>query len=276
MGEPTLVVVFLTLAHLCKCCYVKNVMDAHKPTCSAEDHGRETRLQVPDATLERCARIFRALGDTARMRLVARLMQGPACVSELAHLEAETVATISQRLRVLRADNIVARRRDGKHLLYSLADQHMLQLIFNGLAHASEHGHGAASSALQTSFDSLQGQVMNTGHTIHENHPHQHGANCGHTPVEHDGHTDYLHNGHLHHPHDGHVDEHTLEVSATNPADCTNGHPCDGQDAAHTHGPDCGHEAVPHGDHVDYLVKGHLHHQHNGHCDNHGPVQVVN
>jgi hypothetical protein len=32
---------------------------------------------------------------------------------------------------------------------------------------------------------------------------------------------------------------------------------------------------VPHGDHVDYLVDGHLHHPHDEHCDNHGPVRVV-
>jgi hypothetical protein len=29
---------------------------------------------------------------------------------------------------------------------------------------------------------------------------------------------------------------------------------------------------VPHGDHKDYLVKGHLHHLHAGHCDDHGPI----
>jgi hypothetical protein len=32
---------------------------------------------------------------------------------------------------------------------------------------------------------------------------------------------------------------------------------------------------VPHGDHVEYLVDGHLHHPHNGHCDNHGKVQLA-
>jgi hypothetical protein len=26
---------------------------------------------------------------------------------------------------------------------------------------------------------------------------------------------------------------------------------------------------------VDYLVEGHLHHPHNGHCDDHGPVKVA-
>lgn len=41
---------------------------------------------------------------------------------------------------------------------------------------------------------------------------------------------------------------------------------------AHEHGPDCAHLAI---DHVDYLVGGHLHHPHDGHCDDHGPVRVV-
>lgn len=44
---------------------------------------------------------------------------------------------------------------------------------------------------------------------------------------------------------------------------------------AHVHGENCGHEAIPHGDHVDYLVNGRLHHPHGDHCDDHGPVEVV-
>ncbi|REK17401.1 MAG: hypothetical protein DWQ37_06325 [Planctomycetota bacterium] len=110
----------------------------------------------------------------------------------------------------------------------------------------------------------------------HKNHDHQHGEQCGHTAVEHDGHVDYLHDGHLHHQQqDGEVVEHVIEVSAANPATCTPDHKCAGHDKDHVHGPGCGHEAVPHGDHVDYLVDGHLHHPHGGHCDNHGPMHVV-
>src|SRR5690606_16339382 len=108
----------------------------------------------------------------------------------------------------------------------------------------------------------------------HENHDHQHGAGCGHKAVQHEGHVDYLHDGHLHHQKaDGTVEEHTLSVTTENPTTCTSGHACTAHDKNHVHGPGCGHEAVPHGDHVDYLVEGHLHHQHNGHCDNHGPVK---
>lgn len=112
-------------------------------------------------------------------------------------------------------------------------------------------------------------------HHVHSDHSHTHGAGCGHTAVLHNGHVDYLHDGHLHHAHEGHYDEHSLEVSDTNPAACTSGHSCSAHPADHVHGPGCGHEAVPHGDHVDYLVDGHLHHPHNGHCDNHGPITLA-
>jgi hypothetical protein len=110
----------------------------------------------------------------------------------------------------------------------------------------------------------------------HDNHEHQHGQGCGHTAVAHEGHTDYLHDGHLHHQAgDGTVLEHSLPVTAANPDACTPVHACGGHAAGHIHGPDCGHEAVPHGDHTDYLVDGHLHHQHGQHCDDHGAVNVV-
>jgi hypothetical protein len=112
-------------------------------------------------------------------------------------------------------------------------------------------------------------------HPIHPEHSHQHDAGCGHTAVEHGDHVDYVHEGHLHHPHGDHVDEHVLEVDAGRPDRCTPDHRCDGHEAAHAHGDDCGHEAVPHGDHVDYLVGEHLHHQHGGHCDDHGVLTVV-
>jgi hypothetical protein len=109
-------------------------------------------------------------------------------------------------------------------------------------------------------------------HKIHSDHHHVHGADCGHLAVRHGDHTDYLHDGHLHHAHDGHVDECVLEVGTANPATCTPSHDCAGHAHGHVHGADCGHPAVPHGDHTDYLVSGHLHHPHGGHCDDHGAV----
>ena len=106
-------------------------------------------------------------------------------------------------------------------------------------------------------------------------HTHEHGPHCGHTQIEHEGHTDYLHDGSLcHQEKDGQVTEHSIPISQSNPDACTPAHQCGSHDAQHVHGPGCGHQAVPHGDHTDYLVDGHLHHPHGNHCDDHGSLSV--
>jgi hypothetical protein len=109
-------------------------------------------------------------------------------------------------------------------------------------------------------------------HATHDQHSHEHGPACGHTSIRHEGHVDYIHEGHLHSAHEGHIDEHVIEEGGANPAICAPGHACGAHEAAHVHGPTCGHEAIPHGGHTDYLVNGHLHHPHNGHCDDHGAI----
>lgn len=59
-------------------------------------------------------------------------------MTELAQAEGENISTISQRLRVLRSEHLVVRKRAGKQINYRLADQHVIDLVFNALAHAIE------------------------------------------------------------------------------------------------------------------------------------------
>lgn len=106
-------------------------------------------------------------------------------------------------------------------------------------------------------------------HHVHDEHNHQHSLACGHTKIRHEDHIDYVHNGHLHREHEGHWDECIISVSNVNQDECK---PFECQC---THNEDCGHELVPHGDHTDYLVNGRLHHVHDGHCDDHGAVEVI-
>lgn len=114
-----------------------------------------------------------------------------------------------------------------------------------------------------------------TEHETHGSHAHEHGAQCGHAAIAHDDHTDYLHDGHLHHPHGDHVDEHVVDLSMENPRACTPTHACGDHDVAHAHSDSCEHEPVPHGDHVDFLIEGHLHRPHGDHCDDHGVLAAV-
>jgi DNA-binding transcriptional ArsR family regulator len=95
-------------------------------------------VPVSSAAIERASRIFRALGDPARLRLLEFLTRGEACVTEVAEAAGDEISTVSQRLRVLRSEGLVSRRRQGKHILYALADQHVVEMIFNALEHATE------------------------------------------------------------------------------------------------------------------------------------------
>jgi DNA-binding transcriptional ArsR family regulator len=111
-----------------------------EPSCTVDEHNPE-RAPIPlvdDAALEKASRLFRAIGEPARLRILSRLAQGEMCVTEMAASEGESLSTISQRLRVLRSENLIVRRRRGKHINYGLADQHVMDLLFNALAHATE------------------------------------------------------------------------------------------------------------------------------------------
>lgn len=111
-------------------------VDAHEHVHAPASFGQLS----PAPLLERAADLFRALGDTARLSLLEKLTHGEFCVGELADSSGEALSTVSQRLRRLRGDALVRRRRDGKHIYYTVADQHVAQLIRNALDHA-RHEH---------------------------------------------------------------------------------------------------------------------------------------
>jgi len=43
----------------------------------------------------------------------------------------------------------------------------------------------------------------------------------------------------------------------------------------HIHNEACEHPMIIHNGHIDYIVEGELHHVHDGHCDNHGSIFIV-
>lgn len=108
--------------------------------CEAPHPPRGRARPAVDArALEAAAGFFRAAGDAGRLRILTELREGERCVSDLAALAEDGMSTMSQRLKVLRAEGLVRRRRDGKHVLYALADDHVLALVDTALAHALDH-----------------------------------------------------------------------------------------------------------------------------------------
>jgi len=110
---------------------------ATDPECD-DVHEPVSRPGLDASIVEHAATLFRTVGEPARLRLLERLSWGEYCVSELAAGTGDQLSTISERLRVLRAAGLVQRRRQGRHIYYSLADRHVVELIRSALDHASE------------------------------------------------------------------------------------------------------------------------------------------
>jgi ArsR family transcriptional regulator len=108
---------------------------ARKP--APHSHGARAPRYGAEA-LERAGRLFKSLGDPERLQILELLAVGEACVSELAESTSAELSAVSQRLRLLRAEGLVHRRREGKHIYYSLSDRHVAGLIHNALEHGLE------------------------------------------------------------------------------------------------------------------------------------------
>jgi DNA-binding transcriptional ArsR family regulator len=78
---------------------------------------------LPDAVVELVARRFRVLSEPMRIRLLERLLDGEATVGELAEGSGTSQQNVSKHLNVLLQDGIVARRKEGTAVYFSIADQ---------------------------------------------------------------------------------------------------------------------------------------------------------
>lgn len=125
----------------------KGAKTGETPTCRHDDAPARRGSSIATLALARAAALFRACGDPERLRTLERLSHGELCVSELAAESGEGLSTVSQRLRLLRTEGLVSRRREGKHIYYALADQHVADLIGSAIAHAAEPRHDEEDDA---------------------------------------------------------------------------------------------------------------------------------
>ena len=97
------------------------------------------RARIADAnTIESISRSLHALGEPTRLRIaVALLAAGELSVSDTAAAVGITEPATSQHLRVLRSERLVRNRRQGRTVIYSLADQHVRDWVELALAHAA-------------------------------------------------------------------------------------------------------------------------------------------
>ena len=76
--------------------------------------------------------IFKALGDETRYKIVVALLDGELCACKLPGIVKRAQPTISLQLKCLSKAGIVSARRDGKKILYKIANPKIKKIMLEG------------------------------------------------------------------------------------------------------------------------------------------------
>lgn len=85
------------------------------------------------------ADLFKVFGDTTRMRILFCLFESELCVCAISELLGMTQSAISHQLKVLKDNQLVGNRREGRTIYYFLKDEHVRSIIGQGYEHLFEH-----------------------------------------------------------------------------------------------------------------------------------------
>ncbi|NNG40152.1 winged helix-turn-helix transcriptional regulator [Flexivirga sp. ID2601S] len=109
------------------------------------------RTGVVSATIEQrldrvgageVATTLQALATPSRLRILATLVEGPCAAGVLAERAGLEASACSHQLRLLRHLGLVSGVRDGRSMIYSLADQHVADLLEQAIGHAEHQRDG--------------------------------------------------------------------------------------------------------------------------------------
>lgn len=94
---------------------------------------------IPDKeTMEAIAELFKGFCDPTRVHILSLLQEEELCVTDIAEKVELTQSAISHQLRLLKQMHLIKFRREGKNILYSLADDHVRTILQMGLEHVME------------------------------------------------------------------------------------------------------------------------------------------
>ena len=94
---------------------------------------------MPDKeTLEKIADLFKGFADATRVNILSLLVERELCVTDIASAVELSQSAISHQLRILKQMQLIRQRREGKNILYSLADDHVKTIIGMAKEHIEE------------------------------------------------------------------------------------------------------------------------------------------
>lgn len=92
---------------------------------------------VEDKTLDQLAEIYKCLSDKTRLKIIFVLLTGEKNVTTISEEIDMGQSATSHQLRKLKDLKLVKSRKEGRSVLYSLDDDHVVSLLTEGMDHVS-------------------------------------------------------------------------------------------------------------------------------------------
>ncbi|MHB8841126.1 MAG: ArsR/SmtB family transcription factor [Candidatus Aquicultor sp.] len=127
---------------------VETRFDASK----VNDVKEHLRHLIPDVAIERLSDTFKVLSDPTRVKIVFALRRSELCVCEIAEVVGMSQSAVSHQLRKLKDHRVVKRRKAAKMVYYSLDDEHIIQLLTQGISHVQEELHNRMDLPIDKGF----------------------------------------------------------------------------------------------------------------------------
>ncbi len=120
---------------------IKN--DGSAPLCECEEIHQGFVEKVKDSLpgdefICRLADFFKVFGDPTRLKILLALDRGEMCGCDLAAALGMTKAAISYQLKILRQNDLVRYKKQGRNVTYQLSDDHVKDIIERALDHINE------------------------------------------------------------------------------------------------------------------------------------------
>lgn len=122
------------------CSYIRgDFLDNFKQdVCSCFDKNKVDMIKsksLSNDIIYNMADFFKIFSDSTRLKILYALLESELCVGDLVQALGMHQSTISHQLRILRQNNLVKFKKDGKAVIYSLDDSHVFEILSQGLSH---------------------------------------------------------------------------------------------------------------------------------------------
>lgn len=94
--------------------------------------------QLPEDTLFDICNLLKILGEPSRIKIVLALAEGEMCVYHIVKAVNSNQSAVSHQLRILRENKVIKARREGQNIIYSLDDEHIMQIVNLVKTHVEE------------------------------------------------------------------------------------------------------------------------------------------